>query len=152
MTAAAVNSNATSLPCNESWRNLIYEYMTYSRTSARSIEEIELRLRDAAQRHKFGVLHVLDLKQTLQSKGVELGSECRIFDVCNPQAASAALKHDMKASAVLSCRIAVYADGNGCTIATVQPTDLMQATELKGVEPLAQEIERGITAIIDEAS
>jgi uncharacterized protein (DUF302 family) len=126
--------------------------MTYTRTSIRSMEDIELRLRDAAQRHKFGVLHVLDLKQTLQSKGIELGRECRIFDVCNPQAASAALKHDMAASVVLPCRIAVYAEGNGCTIATVRPTDLMQATGLKGVEPLAQEIEREIAAIIDEAA
>lgn len=36
------------------------------------MEEIELRLRDAAQRHKFGVLHVLNLKQTLSPKALSL--------------------------------------------------------------------------------
>ena len=126
--------------------------MTYTKSSTHSMEQIEQRLRDAAQRHKFGVLNVLDLKQTLHSKGIELGRECRILDVCNPQAASKALQHDMKASAVLPCRISVFTEGDHCMIATVQPTDLMKATGLAGVEPLAAEIQREIVAIIDEAA
>ena len=127
-------------------------FMTYTKSSSRSINEIEQRLRDAAQRHKFGVLHTLDLKQTLESKGIELGHECRIFDVCNPQAASTALNHEMRASAVLPCRISVYTEGDRCMIATVHPTDLMRATGIDGVEPLAREIEREILAIVDEAA
>ncbi len=125
--------------------------MTYTKESSRSIEEIEQRLREAAQRHKFGVLHMLDIEQTLRGKGIELGKQCRIFDVCNPQAASKALQHEMKASAVLPCRIAVYSSGSGCMLATVAPTDLMHATGLSGVEALANEIEKEIFAIIDEA-
>lgn len=126
--------------------------MTYTKKSNRSVEEIEQRLREAAQRHKFGVLHVLDLKETLHGKGIELGKECRVFDVCNPQAASAALNHEMKASTVLPCRISVFTDGTGCTIATVKPTDLMRATGLSGVDELAMQVERDILAIIDEAA
>ena len=125
--------------------------MIYTKPSSRSIGEIEERLREAAQRHKFGVLHVLDIQQTLQSKGIELGRECRIYDVCNPQAANNALQHEMKAAAVLPCRIAVYARDNGCVLATVNPTDLMRATGINGVEELAREIEQEIVAIIDEA-
>jgi len=124
--------------------------MTYTKETSRSIEEIEQRLRESAQRHKFGVLHVLDIKQTLQGKGIDLGKECRIFDVCNPQAAKSALQHDMKASAVLPCRIAVYGNDGGYTLATVNPTDLMRATGLSGVEALAAEIEKEMFAIIDE--
>lgn len=126
--------------------------MTYTKKSNRSVAEIEQRLREAAQRHKFGVLHVLDLKETLHGKGIELGKECRVFDVCNPQAASAALNHEMKASTVLPCRISVFTDGTGCTIATVKPTDLMRATGLSGVDELAMQVERDILAIIDEAA
>ena len=126
--------------------------MTYSKHSSRSSEEIEKRLREAAARHKFGVLHVLDLRQTLQSKGIELGSECRVYDVCNPQAASKALHAEMRVSTVLPCRISVFGENQGCTIATVQPTSLLEATGLDGVASLAEEIEREVLAIIDEAA
>lgn len=126
--------------------------MTYTKHSSRSPEEIEQRLREAAQRHKFGVLHVHDLKKTLELKGIELGAECRVFDVCNPQAATTVLRHEMKMSAVLPCRISVFTDNSGCTIATVNPSDLMRATGLSGAEELAGEIDLDIRAIIDEAA
>ena len=126
--------------------------MTYSKHSLRSSDEIEKRLRDAAARHKFGILHVHDLRQTLQSKGIELGSECKVYDVCNPQAASKALHAEMRVSTVLPCRISIFSENQGCTIATVRPTSLLEATGLDGVASLAEEIEREVLAIIDEAA
>lgn len=126
--------------------------MIYSKHSSRSIEELEQRLRDAAARHRFGVLHVHDLRQTLDSKGIQLGSECRIFDVCNPQAASNALHIDMRVSTVLPCRISISSAEGGCLIATVKPTALFRATGLEGGETLAGEVEREILAIIDETA
>lgn len=126
--------------------------MTYKKHSSQSLDQLDVRLREAAARHKFGVLHVHDLQQTLQSKGIELGSACRVYDVCNPQAASKALRTEMAVSTVLPCRISIFSDGQGCTIATVKPTDLLRATGLAGVEPLAEEVEREVVAIIDEAA
>jgi uncharacterized protein (DUF302 family) len=126
--------------------------MTYSKHSVRSPEEAEKRLREASAKHKFGILHVHDLKQTLQSKGIELGSECKVYDVCNPQAASKALQTEMRVSTVLPCRISIFGENQGCTIATIMPTSLLQATGLDGVATLAEEIEREILAIIDEAA
>ena len=126
--------------------------MIYSVRSSKSLPEIDQALRESAQRHRFGVLNVLDLKQTLGSKGIDLGRECRIYDVCNPQAAYRALNHDMSASAVLPCRISVSAGPDAITLATVKPTDLMRATGLTGIEELALEIELEILAIIDESA
>jgi uncharacterized protein (DUF302 family) len=125
--------------------------MTYSKHSKRRLEEVDNRLREAAQRHKFGVLHVHDLAATLKSKGIELGHECRVYDVCNPQAASEALRTNPQIAAVLPCRIAVTTDTSGVTVATVKPTDLLRATGLAGVEQIANEVEREMVAIIDEA-
>lgn len=124
--------------------------MIYSVQSSKSLQEIDESLRAAAQRHKFGVLNVLDLKQTLKNKGIELGQECRVYDVCNPQAASRALNHDLGASVVLPCRISVFSGDKGTTVSTVRPTDLMEATGLSGVEELAKEVERDIFAIMNE--
>ena len=126
--------------------------MTYSKHSLRSSEEVETRLREAAARHKFGILHVHDLKETLHSKGIELGAECRVYDVCNPQAASKALTAEMRVSTVLPCRISIFSHDGGCTIAAVKPTDLLKATGLGEVEKLATEIEGEVLAMIDEAA
>lgn len=131
--------------------------MIYSKHSLDTPDEVEARLREAAARHKFGILHVHDLRQTLQSKGVAFGIPCKVFDVCNAQAASTALTVEMKISTVLPCRISIYSegegtDGAGCTIATIKPTDLLRATELAGVSHLAAEIEKEVLAIINEAA
>ena len=125
--------------------------MTYTKHSPRSFEEVEKGLQEAVARHKFGILHLHDLKQTLRSKGIDLGSECRVYDVCNPQAASKALRTEMRVSTVLPCRISIFEENQGCTVATVRPTSLLQATGLDGVASLAEEIEREILAIVDEA-
>jgi len=126
--------------------------MTHSKHSSRSSEELDKRLREAAAKHKFGILHVHDLRQTLQSKGIELGSECKVYDVCNPQDASKALHAEMRASTVLPCRISIFSENQGCTIATLRPTSLLEATGLEGVASLAEEVEREVLAIIDEAA
>jgi uncharacterized protein (DUF302 family) len=126
--------------------------MIYSQHSDRPPQEIDARLREAAQRHKFGVLHVHDLKATLHSKGIDFGPECRVYDVCNPQAASQALGADLNASTVLPCRISVFADGAGSRISTVKPTDLLATTGIAGARPLAEQVEREILAIIDETA
>jgi uncharacterized protein (DUF302 family) len=58
----------------------------------------------------------------------------------------------MATATVLPCRIAVYSNAGGSTIATVKPTDLLYATGLQHADMLAHEIERDIFAIIDEAA
>ena len=126
--------------------------MIMSVNSSKSLNELDQDLRKAVQRHKFGVLNVLDLKQTLANKGIAIERECRVYDICNPQAASTALNTDMSVSVVLPCRLSVYQDGQRLTIATVKPTDLMKATDLTGVTDLATEIEREVFAMMREAA
>lgn len=69
----------------------------------------------------------------------------------NPQAAAKALRTDMRVSTVLPCRISVFSEDGGCLISTVKPTSLFEATGLEGAETLAEEVERELLAIIDEA-
>jgi uncharacterized protein (DUF302 family) len=124
--------------------------MIYSKQSSRTPEEVGKRLEESAARHKFGILHIHDLRATLESKGIQLGSECRVYDVCNPQAATKALHADMRVSTVLPCRISVFSRDGGCIISTVKPTTLFATTGLEGSESLAAEVETEILAIIDE--
>src|SRR5450755_3737026 len=133
--------------CGEGKGSVIYQ-----KSSKRSLQEVEQSLREAVQRHKFGILHVLDLKNTLHDKGIDLDDEVRIYDVCNPLAASQALHQNMAAATVLPCRIAVYSNAGGSTIATVKPTDLFATTGLAHSDTLARDVERELLAIIDEAA
>ena len=126
--------------------------MIMSVTSSKSLDGLDQDFRKAVQHHKFGVLNVLDLKQTLGNKGMVLERECRVYDICNPQAASRALNTDMGVSVVLPCRVSVYQDGQTLTIATVKPTDLMKATDLNGVTELGTEVEREVFAMMSEAA
>ena len=59
--------------------------------------------------------------------------------------------HRDEGSTVLPCRISIFSENQGCTIATVRPTSLLEATGL-GVASLAEEVEREVLAIIDEAA
>jgi uncharacterized protein (DUF302 family) len=126
--------------------------MIYSKPSTYSPDEIATRLGEAAARHKFGILHVHDLRQTLDAKGIQLGADCRVYDVCNPHAAATALRADMRVSAVLPCRISVFTQPGGSLISTVLPFDLFAATGLQGAEDLAAEVQRELIAIIDETA
>ena len=45
--------------------------MLYEKLSSKSMAEIDLALRAEAGLHRFGVLHVHDLQQTMKSKDVE---------------------------------------------------------------------------------
>lgn len=127
--------------------------MIYQKSSKYSPQEGEQSLREAVQRHKFGILHVLGLKNTLHDKGIDLDNDVRIYDVCNPLAASQALHQNMATATVLPCRIAVYSNAaGGSTIATVKPTDLFAATGLEHSDTLARDVERELVAIIDEAA
>jgi uncharacterized protein (DUF302 family) len=126
--------------------------MIYSKQSSRSHEDVGKRLEEAAARHKFGVLHIHDLKKTLESKGIQLGAECLVYDVCNPEAATRALHTDMRVSTVLPCRISIVSKEGGCLISTVKPTSLFAATGLKGSEALAAEVEQKVLKIIDECA
>lgn len=126
--------------------------MIYQKSSKRSPQEVEQSLREAVQRHKFGILHILDLKNTLHDKGIDLDNDVRIYDVCNPLAAAQALHQDLSTATVLPCRIAVYSSNGGSTIATVKPTDLFAATGLQHPGTLAQDVERELLAIVDEAA
>lgn len=126
--------------------------MLYEKTSQKSMAEIELALRDAAARHRFGVIHVHDLQKTMKEKGVDFDRECMIFEVCNPHQAKRALEANPAISTVLPCRISVYQKGEDKVISTFLPTAMMQLFESAGLESVAQEVEKVVKEMIDEAA
>lgn len=126
--------------------------MLYEVSSTKTMEEIDRGLREAAARHKFGVLTVHDLKQTMRNKGVEFDGECMIYEVCNPHQAKKALEANAAVSTALPCRISVYRDGGGHRISTMLPTAVMRMFGTPALESVASEVERDMRAMMEEAA
>lgn len=109
-------------------------------------------LERAIAEHRFGILHVHDVRQTLASKGIPFERAVRIFDVCNPQRAKQALEENVLVAAALPCAIAVFAEGERTTFAFLRPTVVLGLFAVPELEALAADVERTIHAIVDRAA
>jgi uncharacterized protein (DUF302 family) len=129
------------------------KHMQHIVDSNKSVAQAAADLGKAVAAGGFGVLHVYDLKQVLESKGVELPNECRIFEVCNPRQASKVLQSDMSLSVALPCRIAVYESAGRTHIATLRPTALLaEISDDPRLTDTAVDVEVAIEAMIDAAA
>jgi uncharacterized protein (DUF302 family) len=126
--------------------------MIYQHHSARPLGEIEKGLSDSAERNKFGIIAVHDLQETMKKKGVDLGIQCRIYEVCNPHQAKKVLECDGAISTMLPCRISVYGSEGGYTLATMLPTEMVKVFGKPEIEPVAKEVESVIIRMIQDAA
>jgi uncharacterized protein (DUF302 family) len=126
--------------------------MLYRIDSSKSLAQVASDLEAAAQKHKFGVLAVHDLKAKMKEKGVEFERDCLLYEVCNPQQAKKVLEANAEISTALPCRIAVYCEGAGVTLATLRPTALLEIFQAPGLRAVAEEVEKSIIAMMQEAA
>jgi uncharacterized protein (DUF302 family) len=120
--------------------------------SRKRMEEIGRGIEEAAARHKFGVVAVHDLKETMRKKGVDYAGECMIYEVCNPQQAKRVLEADGAISTALPCRISVYRHEDGYRLATIRPTAMLGMFGNPELDPVAREVESIIVAMMNEAA
>jgi uncharacterized protein (DUF302 family) len=124
--------------------------MLYERPSAKTFDQIDLALRESAARHKFGVLAVHDLQQTMRNKGVDFPNKVLVYEVCNPMEASQVLTANGAISTALPCRISVYESADGVRLATILPTALIGMFGDAKLEPVAARVEQTLKEMIDE--
>lgn len=126
--------------------------MLFEIESEKSIDQVCQDLEKATANHKFGVMTVHDLKQTMKKKGVEFDRECRIFEVCNPQQAKRVLEKNMQISTALPCRISVFTEKGKVKLATLKPTVLISHFNAPELKSVAEEVEDTIIQIMREAA
>lgn len=114
--------------------------------------EIGAALAESAARHKFGIVHVHDLQQTMRNKGVEFDKQVHIFEVCNPHQAKKVLEANGAVSSALPCRISVYETAEGLRLSTILPTAIMGMFGTPELAQVAEEVEAVVKAMIDEAA
>mgnify|MGYP001395023581 CR=1 FL=1 len=126
--------------------------MLYQVESKKSISQVASDLEAVAQKHKFGVLAVHNLKAKLQEKGVDFDRECLIYEVCNPQQAKKVLEVSPQISTALPCRISIYQEGAGVILATIRPAAMIELFKTPELKAVAEDVEAVIVKIMDEAA
>ena len=109
-------------------------------------------LEEAITQHRFGILHIHDIRPTLAKKGYVLDRDVRIYDVCNPQRAKQVLDQNMLVSAALPCAISIFEEGGKTRIAFVRPTVMLGLFESPELASTAAEVERTIEDIVNAAA
>lgn len=126
--------------------------MKYIRETDKGVAEALKDLQEAVARNGFGVLHVYDLKATLESKGVDLVEECHILEICNPMRAKEVLDADISMNMALPCRVSVYTDGGKTKIGMILPKAMLEAlSDNPALGKVAAEVEEISKKIIEEA-
>jgi uncharacterized protein (DUF302 family) len=126
--------------------------MLYRVNSQKSLSQVGRGLEEAAQKHRFGILGVHDLKAKMKEKGVDFDRACLIYEVCNPQQAKKVLEANAEISTALPCRISVYEEGAGVTLATLRPTALLDMFQTPALRAVAEEVEETILKMMNEAA
>ncbi len=123
--------------------------MQYMEVSNKSVQEVVDCLKEVCAKYKFGVQHIHNVNETLKSKGIDLGNECQIVDICNPIVAQKFLSEDMSLSIIMPCKISVYSQDGETIIAMNSLVQLVDDINPDLID-LAQETQETLLEIIDE--
>ena len=126
--------------------------MLFKVESSKNMDQVCQNLEKAVIAHKFGVMTVHDLNETMKKKGVQFERPCRIFEVCNPHQAKKVLEKNMDLSAFLPCRISAFVEGGKVLLVTLKPTALVSLMNMSDLQPVAQEVEETLVQIMKEAA
>ena len=125
--------------------------MKYIVETEKTVEQAVKDLEQAVISNKFGILHMHDLKATMNQKGIDFSNECKIFEICNPKQANAVLTVDMSLNMALPCRISIWQENGQVKIGTIQPTAILSSlSDSEQLKTIAKEVESIINAIIDQ--
>lgn len=122
--------------------------MQYLEDSNKSVQEVVDTISEKISDFKFGILHIHNVKETLNSKGVEFNEQCQILDICNPMYAKNFLEADMSLSIVMPCKISVYSKNGQTTIAMNSIVQLIDDINPEQIQ-LAQEVQDKLLELID---
>lgn len=99
----------------------------------------------------FRVLHTHDVAATLAEKGFQR-EPLKIVEVCNAKYAHEVLQKDITVALMLPCPITVYTHAGKTHISTMRPTVLGEFFPDKGIEPVAQQVEKVVLEIVNESA
>lgn len=123
--------------------------MQYIENSDKSVDEVVKTIEEKISDYQFGVLHIHNVKETLNSKGLEFKNECRILDICKPAVAQEVLSRDMSISSMMPCKISVYEDKGQTFIAMNSIVQMIDDLNPDFID-IAQEVQETLLQLIQD--
>lgn len=124
----------------------------YTVETKQPLSEAIQSLEEQLKQEGFGVLWLFDIKEKLQSKGLDFSKEFKVLEVCNPVEAQRILLENEMAGYFLPCKIVVY-ESNGITkIGMPRPSALISLLEDERMKDFAKDIEDRLIACIDNCA
>ncbi|MGJ5619081.1 DUF302 domain-containing protein [Sulfitobacter sp. MF3-043] len=91
------------------------------------IDDAEMRFRDALAENGFGILTVIDVKETMKKKLDADMEPYRILGACNPEMAYKVIGIEPSVGAMLPCNVILRKIDGGTEISAINPVASMQA-------------------------
>lgn len=110
-----------------------------------TVDGLQVKLKE----NNFGILHIYNLQEIFRSKGIEFG-EYQILSVCNPGFAKEALDINLKAGALLPCKISVYRDKQSTKVVLLRPTGIIALLKDEKLRLLSKTVEDILVKVLKE--
>jgi uncharacterized protein (DUF302 family) len=123
----------------------------YEVESSRPFDKVVADVEKLTAEKQFRVLHIHDVKATLNEKGLER-EPLKIIEICNAKFAHEALGKDMDVSLFMPCKINVYTEGGKTKIKAMRPAAIAEFMPEAGLNDLAAGVDKIITDIVDGAA
>jgi len=120
--------------------------------SEQGLEHLELALRRAANRHGATVLAVQSAGQLLREKGAPVSCDALVYSLCHPEFFAALLEADIRAAALLPCRVAAYQEGGQTVLQTLSPAEFGRLLNRPDLVQLTAPMEALLLQILEEAA
>ncbi len=115
---------------------------TMGRTVSLGFAEAEQRITEELAKVGFGVLTVIDVKETLKKKLDLDVAPYRILGACNPHFASRAMAAEPEIGALLPCNVLVRAVEGGTRVEAMDPAAVLTLVDRPEVAGMAGEVRR----------
>ena len=122
----------------------------YTTKSKREFDEAVARIEEITAAKGFRVLHIHDVKATLQEKGFERGP-FKIIEICNARFAHSVLGITEDVGLFMPCKINVYVKDGETVISAVRPSMIGDFFAEPRLKELAEEVDIIVRSIVDEA-
>ncbi len=115
---------------------------TMGRTVTLGFAEAEQRITEELAKVGFGILTVIDVKETLKKKLDLDVAPYRILGACNPHFASQAMAVEPEIGALLPCNVLVRAVEGGTRVEAMDPAAVLKLVDRPEVAAMAGEVRR----------
>lgn len=120
----------------------------FSKTVAMPFDTAVEKVTVELQKEGFGVLTMIDVKETLKKKLNVDFKKYKILGACNPSLAQRALQAEEEIGLLLPCNVIVYEKNGESVVAVFDPLSMSRVMDNPAVEPIAFEVKQRLERVI----